>query len=70
VGECEEDDVLDGATMAGAVEGAACWCRVAHLASGSDAMRECSLVLSRPSHHLVVCLRFKILFAIFVLEPT
>lgn len=36
MGECEEDDVLDGAAMAGAVEGAARWCRVAHLAGGGD----------------------------------
>lgn len=42
--ECEEDDVLDGAAVAGAVEGAACWCRVAHLA---DVVRDCSLVLRR-----------------------
>ena len=45
MGECEEDDVLDGAAMAGAVEWAACWCRVAHLAGGGDVMRDCSLVL-------------------------
>ena len=44
MGECEEDDVLDGAAMAGAVEWAACWCRVAHLAGGGD-IEDCSLVL-------------------------
>lgn len=31
VGESQEDDVLDGAAEARAVEGAACGCRVAHL---------------------------------------
>lgn len=45
MGECEEDDVLDGAAMAGAVEWAACWYRVAHLASSGDVIRDCSLVL-------------------------
>jgi hypothetical protein len=45
VGECEEDDVLDRAAVTGAVEGAACWCRVAHLAGGGDVIRDCSLVL-------------------------
>lgn len=40
MGECEEDDVLDGAAMAGAVEWAACWCRVAHLVGGGDIMRD------------------------------
>jgi hypothetical protein len=45
VGKCEEDDVLDRAAMAGAVEWAACWRRVAHLASGGDVMRDCLLVL-------------------------
>ena len=44
VGECEEDDVLDGAAMAGTVERAACCCRDAHLAGGGDIMRDCSLV--------------------------
>lgn len=46
VGESQEDDVLDGAAEARAVEGAACWCRVAHLAGGGDAARDSSLVLS------------------------
>lgn len=42
MGECEEDDVLDAAAVAGAVKGAACWCclycRVAHVAGGGDVM--------------------------------
>jgi len=39
-GNCEEDDVLNGAAVAGAVEGAACWRWVAHLVtSGSDIVR-------------------------------
>lgn len=43
--ECDKDDVLDGAAKAGAVEWAACWCRVAHLAGGGVFIRDCSLVL-------------------------
>jgi hypothetical protein len=50
VGECEEDDVLDEAAMAGAVEGAACWCGVAHLAGGDDVMGDSSLVLRGCGH--------------------
>lgn len=46
VGESQEDDVLDGAAEARAVEGAACWCRVAHLAGDGDAVGGSSLVLS------------------------
>lgn len=36
VRECEEDDVLDGAAVAGTAEWAAYWCRVTHLADGGD----------------------------------
>lgn len=42
VGERQEDNVLDGAAVTGAVEGAADWSRrVAHLDGGGDAVRWC-----------------------------
>lgn len=52
MGEREEDDVLDGAAEARAVEGAASWsCRVGHLSGGGDAVRSCWLVFVSMDHH-------------------